>query len=89
MSEKFKNWLQSQLIPDWRNAWKFLSVRAEAIYAAVLVAWFSLPPDQQLMILSAIPFVGGKALLVVVVIAFLAKVGARLKAQPALEKKDA
>lgn len=36
------------LIPDWRRAWRMLSVQV----AAVAVIWGSLPPDQQAAILS-------------------------------------
>lgn len=36
------------LIPDWRRAWRMLSVQV----AAVAVVWGSLPPEQQAAILS-------------------------------------
>lgn len=36
------------LIPDWRRAWRMLSVQV----AAAAVVWGSLPPEQQAAILS-------------------------------------
>jgi hypothetical protein len=34
-----------KLIPDWRQAWKFLSVQAFAIIIALPMIWATLPAD--------------------------------------------
>lgn len=44
-------WADAHLVPEWRKAHHFLSVRAAALNAAVLVTWVSLPDDLK----SALP----------------------------------
>ncbi len=39
-----------KLIPNWRQAWRMLSVQV----AALAVAWGALPPDAQAAVLEAI-----------------------------------
>jgi hypothetical protein len=39
-----------RLIPNWRRAWRMLSVQV----AAVAVAWGLLPPDQQAALLAIV-----------------------------------
>lgn len=33
------------LVPDWRSAWRWFSVQALAVIAALPLAWASLPPE--------------------------------------------
>ena len=42
--------MKLQPIPNWRRAWRMLSVQV----AAVAVAWGTLPPDTQAAILQAV-----------------------------------
>lgn len=39
-----------KLVPDWRRAWRWFSVQALAVLAALPVAWAELPPDVQAML---------------------------------------
>ena len=34
-----------QLVPDWRSAWRWFSVQALAILAALPLVWMALPSD--------------------------------------------
>lgn len=79
--------LEQKLIADWRDAWKFLSVRVNVLFAAVISTYMLLPESQQIALLSMLPFVGPKAAGLIVVIGFVLSTAARVKAQPALEKK--
>lgn len=36
-----------RLVPDWRQAWKWFSVQAFAILAAVPLVWVNIPPEVQ------------------------------------------
>lgn len=36
-----------KLVPDWRSAWKWLSVQVPAINTAFLTTWALLPPKFQ------------------------------------------
>lgn len=38
-------WCDAHLVPQWRKGWRFISVQASAVNAAVLVAWASMPDD--------------------------------------------
>ena len=69
-----------QLIPNWRKAWRMLSVQANTINVAVLAGWSSLPARMQ----DAIPFyvIVGLAIGLLV----LGTIG-RLIAQPAIDTK--
>lgn len=40
-----------KLIPDWRRAWRFFSVQAMVLAAAIQGAWATLPPEM----ISTIP----------------------------------
>lgn len=42
-----------KLVPDWRRAWRWFSVQALAVLAALPVAWAELPPDVQAMLPEA------------------------------------
>lgn len=33
------------LVPEWRKGWRFISVRAAALQAGVLIAWAQMPDD--------------------------------------------
>lgn len=41
-----------KLIPEWRRAWRMLSVR----FGALALAWLMLPADQQAKALSLLPW---------------------------------
>lgn len=36
-----------QLIPNWRKAWRMISVQAMAVAGAIQGAWLFIPPDMQ------------------------------------------
>jgi hypothetical protein len=42
--------MKPELIPEWRNAWKMLSVQI----AALAVVWGSVPADVQALLLEAV-----------------------------------
>lgn len=48
------DWLDKHLVPEWRKAWSFLSVRAAGGFAAVITALAS-QPDLLLAIISFMP----------------------------------
>ena len=39
------NWIKSHLVDDVKDAWKWWSVRSNAIALAMPVAWMALPQD--------------------------------------------
>lgn len=79
IKDKFKNvW-----IPEWKSAWKMLSVQASAIFSTASLTWLALPDEQKGTILGIIG-VNGPAMLASV--GFILVVVARLKAQPDLPK---
>lgn len=39
-----------KLVPDWKDAWRWFSVQAFLILAAVPPVWASLPPDVKAML---------------------------------------
>jgi hypothetical protein len=47
-------WLDKHLVPEWRKAWSFLSVRAAGVFAA-LVGAFAAQPDLLLGIINFMP----------------------------------
>lgn len=54
-----------RLIPDWRRAWRFLSLQISAINAAFLATWALLPDDIKAGLPSwLVPFAGVMLLLV-------------------------
>lgn len=46
--------LDKHLIPEWRKAWSFLSVRAAGVFAAIISA-FAAQPDLLLAIVNFMP----------------------------------
>lgn len=42
--------MKPELIPEWRNAWRMLSVQI----AALAIAWGTLPADVQALLLAAV-----------------------------------
>ena len=36
-----------KLVPDWRKAWRWLSVQAMALQGIVAVSWISVPDDMR------------------------------------------
>lgn len=45
-----------KLIPEWRLAWRFLSIQVNAICAAAAAIWTTLPADQQTSMLAWLGF---------------------------------
>jgi hypothetical protein len=77
-----------KLIPDWRSAWKYLSVRASVFWSALIATWVVLPKESQESLLNMLPFsLGGNGPALVVLIGFLSVLFARLKSQPGLDVK--
>jgi len=48
------DWLDKHLVPEWRKAWSFLSVRAAGLFAAIVSA-FAAQPDLLLGIINFMP----------------------------------
>lgn len=79
-----------KLIPDWRHAWDYLSVKVQAIAGAAVAGWLLLPEDQRASLIALLPFnFGGKGPALLVLLAFMGGIFARLKAQPDLPAKRA
>ena len=70
--------MKPELIPEWRNAWRMLSVQI----AALAIAWGTVPPDVQALLLE---FVGIPAGRVPAVLGLLLIVG-RLVSQPRVKE---
>ena len=65
-------WIKSKLVPDAKQAWKWFSVQAAAIAAALPLAWPQLPSDFQ----NAIP---GGLITAMSVVSLIAIVGRLVK----------
>lgn len=62
---RLSDWADAHLVPEWRQAYRFISVRAAALQAAVLVTWATLPDDLKSALPSwLIPGVAGFVLVV-------------------------
>lgn len=70
----------STLIPEWKTAWRMLSVRV----AALLVVWGLLPPEQQTAILDLLGLPASR----VPAVMGLLVIAARLVQQPAIHQAD-
>ena len=73
-----RNWLKGRLVPDWRSAWRWVSVQLSVV-AGLAVGWIFASPLELLQILSMIPPEvrrGLSPLVTAVVVAIV--VGARL-----------
>jgi hypothetical protein len=68
-----------KLIANWRDAWRFYSVQALAIIAALPIVWASLPPEWQAEVPS------GWIKVMVVAVALSGILG-RVLQQPSVEK---
>lgn len=49
------------LIPEWRSAWRFLSVNLAALGAAMAGAWLLTPPETQAAVLAFLGIKPGAA----------------------------
>lgn len=78
---KIGDWFDEVLIPEWRQAYKFLSVQLSTIFTTAVVVWLSLPEEQKASILEIIGVNGASTLALV---SFVMIVIARLKSQPNL-----
>lgn len=70
------------LIDDWRQAWRFLSVRVSAVGAAAMALFPALPDETQLKLVALLGVKNPMAALALVL--FVLAIVGRVKAQPAL-----
>lgn len=40
-------WCDAHLVPEWRKAYRFISVRAAMVQAGVLLTWGTMPDDMK------------------------------------------
>lgn len=74
-----------KLIDDWKQAWRFLSVQLNVLVAAFMTVYMALPREDQVALLSFLPF-GEQGPAAAVLVLVLAQTLARLKAQPGLRE---
>jgi anti-sigma-K factor RskA len=67
-----------KLIENWRDAWRFYSVQALAVIAALPIVWASLPPEWQ----AEVP---GEWIKVMVVVVAVSGILGRVLQQPNVE----
>lgn len=68
-----------KLIQDWRQAWRFYSVQALAVIAAIPIVWASLPEEWR----ATVPSEWIKVMVVVVAVAGIL---GRIIQQPGVDK---
>ena len=68
-----------KLIPEWRRAWRMLSMN----FAALALAWVALTPEQQAKVMSLLPWLTADQVAGALIVA--AMLG-RLIAQPNVKK---
>lgn len=71
------NWFDKVLVPEWRAAWRMLSVLWNTLCAAAAPAWLALTDDQKGAVLTAI----GISPAWLVAGAFVVSIVLRLKSQ--------
>lgn len=65
MFARITAWADNHLVPEWRKGWRFISVQAAGIQAAVLVTWATLPDDlKQALPGWLLPMIAGFVLVV-------------------------
>jgi hypothetical protein len=58
-------WADAHLVPEWRKAHRFISVRSAALQAAILITWATLPDDMKTALPSwLLPCIAGFCLFV-------------------------
>lgn len=58
-------WADDHLVPQWRKAHRFISIRAAALQAAVLMGWAQMPDDfKQALPHWLLPLLAGFCLMV-------------------------
>ena len=72
------------LIPNWKDAWRYLSVQVQGIMSIALVVWVALPQTDRDAILSLLPVDKSVAPALLALGGFIAAVLARVIAQPSL-----
>jgi hypothetical protein len=77
------DYLDKTAIPDWRNAWQFLSVKGGVIMGLLTTSWLAVPDADRSAFASMLGVNPGYVLLAGIVV----NVYLRLKAQPALADK--
>ena len=68
-----------KLIPNWKKAWRMLSIN----FAALALAWIAVPPEQQAKVMSLLPWLTPDQVSGVLIAA--AMIG-RLVAQPKVQQ---
>lgn len=81
MFESVKTYFDKKLIPEWRIAWRYLSVQLGTIYAAFAAAWPLLTETQKASLFSVF---GGKGPSLLALLGFLSIIIARWKTQSGL-----
>lgn len=76
-----KDKITNTLIPEWKHAWKMLSIQLSAIGTAASSAWLMMTDDQRGSILGIIGINGPS---VIALVAFTAIILGRLKAQASI-----
>jgi hypothetical protein len=77
-----------KLIDDWKQSWKFLSVRIQAVASMALIVFLALPKDQQELLLTFLPLGDRDGAAVLALVTFLIAIWARVTAQPELHQKE-
>lgn len=72
------------LIPNWKDAWRYLSVQVQGVMSIALVVWVALPQDDRDAILSLLPVDKSVAPALLALAGFVVAVVARVIAQPTL-----
>ena len=60
--DSLKTWVSAKLIPEWKQAWKYLSVQASAIGTAAALVWPTLDEAKQTLILNFLHIQGASTL---------------------------
>lgn len=65
---RLTDWADRWLVPHWRHAYRWFSLQAAALQAAVLITWATLPDDMKSALPSwLLPLIAGFVLVVGVV----------------------
>ena len=85
MFDRIAAYFDTHFIRDWRAAWRYLSVQAGLIFAALSFAWPMLGDEQKLAMLSVF---GANPEAKLVLISFLSILVARWKSQPSTPGRE-
>lgn len=79
------DYFDKTLIPEWRQAWGYLTIKISTLCATLAAVWPLLPKDQQAQILG---FFGFNGMGFLALAGFVSVIIARWKLQPSLPAKD-